>query len=74
MSIISLRVPEQELNIFKAYAKHHNTTLSEIIRITMLERIEDEYDLNVFKEYDMEKEAGTLKIRPIDELWDEVDL
>lgn len=74
MSTISLRVPEDELNIFKAYAKHNNSTLSEIIRNTMLERIEDEYDLKVFTDYEAEKEAGTLKTRPISELWKEIDL
>ncbi len=74
MSIISLRVPEKELNIFKSYAKHNNSTLSEIIRITMLERIENEYDLNAFEEYEAEKEAGILKTRPINELWKELEL
>lgn len=74
MSTISLRVPEKELNIFKAYAKHNNRTLSDMIRITMLERIEDEYDLEVFAEYEAQKQAGISKTRPIDELWKELDL
>lgn len=74
MSTISLRVPENELNIFKSYAKHNNCTLSEIIRTTMLERIENEYDLKVFEEYEAEKAAGTLKTRPVNELWEELDL
>ena len=74
MSIISLRVPEEELNIFKSYAKHNNTTLSEIIRTTMIEKIEAEYDLQVFADYEAENTAGTLKTRPISELWKEIDL
>lgn len=74
MSTISLRVPEKELNIFKAYAKHNNSTLSEIIRITMIERIEDEYDLKAFEEYEAEKQTGALKTRPINELWKELEL
>lgn len=74
MPIISLRVPETELDIFKAYAKHNNTTLSEIIRVAMLEKIEDEYDLKVFEEYETEKQAGTLKTRPINDLWKELEL
>lgn len=74
MSTISLRVPEKDLNIIKAYAKHNNCSLSEIIRLTMLERIEEEYDLAVFEEYESEKQAGTLKTRPINELWKELDL
>lgn len=74
MPTISLRVPETELDIFKSYAKHNNTTLSEIIRVTMLEKIEDEYDLKVFEEYETEKQAETLKTRPINDLWKEVEL
>ena len=74
MSTVSLRVPEDELKIFKSYAKHNNKTLSEIIRTTLLERIEEEYDLLVFADYEAEKAAGTLKTRPISELWDEIDL
>ena len=74
MSTISLRVPEKELNIFKSYAKLNNSTLSEIIRETMLERIENEYDLKVFEEYEAEKVAGELKTRPIGELWKELEL
>lgn len=69
-----MRVSETELDIFKAYAKHNNTTLSEIIRVTMLEKIEDEYDLKVFEEYETEKQAGTLKTRPINDLWKELEL
>ncbi|MDY5963947.1 MAG: DUF6290 family protein, partial [Peptostreptococcus porci] len=57
-----------------SYAKHNNTTLSEIIRVTMLEKIEDEYDLKVFEEYETEKQAETLKTRPINDLWKEVEL
>ena len=74
MSTISLRVPEEELNAFKSYAALNNLSLSEVIRKTMIERIEDEYDLRVFAEYEAEKSAGTLKTRPIDELWKDLDL
>ncbi len=74
MAIVSLRVPERELDIFKAYAKHNNMTLSEAIRNMMIERIEDEYDLKVFEEYEKERKEGTLETRPIDELWEELGL
>ncbi len=74
MSTISLRVPDNELNIFKTYAKHNNVSLSEIIRTTMLEHIEDEYDLSVFEEYESERSSGTLKTRPINELWEELGI
>ncbi len=74
MPTISLRVPEKELNIFKSYAKLNNCTLSDIIRTTMLDRIEDEYDLKVFEEYEADKQAGTLKTKPITDLWKELEL
>lgn len=74
MSTISLRVPENELNILKTYAKLNNTTLSEIIRATMLEHIENEYDLKVFEEYESKKASGLVETRPINELWDEIGL
>lgn len=74
MSTISLRVPDEELRILKSYAKINNCSLSEIIRVTMLERIEEEYDLRVLSEYENEKETGQSKTKPINELWKELNL
>ena len=33
-----------------------------------------EYDIQIFEEYEAEKEAGTLSIRPIEELWKEIEI
>ncbi len=53
--------------------KLNNCTLSNIIRGTMLDQIEDEYDIKVFEEYEADKQAGTLKTRPIADLWKELE-
>lgn len=74
MATISLRIPDEDLQVLKAYAKSHNKTLSEIIISTMIEKIEDEYDLKVIEEYEKEKEAGTLKTYSHEELWSEFGL
>ena len=74
MSTISLRVPDEELNIIKRYAEFNNKSLSEIIRTTMLEKIEDEYYLQVFTEYEKEKASGTLKTYSHEEVWKELGL
>ena len=74
MSTISLRVSDEELRILKSYAKINNYSLSEIIRVTMLERIEEEYDLRVLSEYENEKVTEQLKTKPITELWKELNL
>ena len=47
---ISLELPDEDVALFKKYADIHNMSLSEFIRNTVLERIEDEYDLKVYKE------------------------
>jgi RHH-type rel operon transcriptional repressor/antitoxin RelB len=52
---ISLRISDDDAKLFKAYAALHNISISELVRQSVLERIEDEYDLiayeNALKEY-----------------------
>lgn len=38
-----------------------------------LEKIEDEYDLQIFAEYETEKRAGKTKTRPFSEFLDEIE-
>lgn len=47
---ISLRLSDEDEKLFKFYAKSNRMTLSEFIRNTVLERIEDEYDLKIYRE------------------------
>lgn len=46
---ISLRLNEEEASLIKAYASLKQLSVSEVIRQTMLEKIEDEYDLQVYE-------------------------
>lgn len=48
--LISLRLSEQENSLFRKYAELHNMSLSDLIRESVMERIEDEYDLKVYEE------------------------
>ncbi len=45
---ISLRLTEEETSLIKAYAAMKNVSVSELIRQTMLDRIEEEYDLQAY--------------------------
>lgn len=45
---ISLRLNEKESLLFKKYAEIKKMSVSELIRQTVMERIEDEYDLNAY--------------------------
>ena len=69
---ISLRLNEAEAALMKQYAQMKRMTVSEMVRTAVLERIEDEYDLEAYhkayEEYvndpatlsldEMEKELG----------------
>ena len=46
---ISLRLSEQDAALFKKYAEIKNITVSELVRQAVMERIEDELDLQAFK-------------------------
>lgn len=58
MSTISLRLNEKEDTLIRKYAELHNMDLSSFIRETVLEKIEDEYDLTLFNQvWEQEKNA-----------------
>lgn len=45
---ISLRLSERESDLFKRYADLNGITVSELVRQSVLSRIEDEYDLKAY--------------------------
>ena len=69
---LSLRLSEEDTLLIKEYAKLNNLSVSELIRQSVMEKIENEHDLRAFeaamKEYrenpvtytldEMEKELG----------------
>lgn len=70
---MSLRLSDEETMLFKKYAELNKVTVSELIRQTVLERIDDEYDLkaydNAMEEYKKNPVTYTL-----DEVEKELDL
>ena len=46
---ISLRLNNSDSEIIKAYAEMKGLSISEFVRRTVLERIEDEFDLKVYE-------------------------
>ncbi len=47
---ISLRLTEQESLLIKKYAEFKKMNVSELIRQTVLERIEEEFDLTAYEQ------------------------
>ena len=49
ITTISLRLNDSDFTLFKKYAQMHNVSISELVRRSVLEKIEDEYDFRVDK-------------------------
>ena len=45
---ISVRLSEKDTELIKTYAEMNNISLSDLIRNAVLEKIEDEYDLECY--------------------------
>ena len=45
---ISIRLNEEDAKLIKSYAKINKTTISEFVRNAIMEKIEDEYDLECY--------------------------
>lgn len=55
---ISLRVTEKENELIKSFAKLYGESVSEYIRRTVMERIEDEFDMQCYQEAKAEFEQN----------------
>lgn len=71
---ITIRLNPEEKELVKGFAKFNNMSVSEFIRNTVLQRIEEEYDLNKATEAYKEYIASGKQSRPISKLWEELDL
>ncbi len=47
--IISLRLPDEDAALFRKYAELNSMNMSEMIRQTVLSRIESDFDLEVYR-------------------------
>lgn len=70
----SIRLTEQEKALATSYAKLHSLSLGEAFKKALFEKIEDEYDLKVYEEAYEEYRNDKDNIRPIEDLWQELDL
>ncbi|AFS70341.1 type II toxin-antitoxin system RelB family antitoxin [Exiguobacterium antarcticum] len=50
MSTISVRLDDQDARLIKEYAKAKNITISTLVRDAVLNRIEDEIDLQLYRD------------------------
>jgi len=72
MSIISLRMNEQEEKVIKDYAKLNNMTVSELFRSSVFEKIEADIDLKLYNEA-MEEHQNSPNDISFNEMMKELD-
>ncbi|MGN0588268.1 MAG: type II toxin-antitoxin system RelB family antitoxin [Ruminiclostridium sp.] len=64
---VSLRLSDDDAMLIKKYAETNGISVSELVRRSVLERIEEEYDLNAFEKA-MEEYRKTPKTYSLDEI------
>lgn len=74
MSVISIKFNEEEEKVIKKFIESKGFSVSQYIKDLIFEKIEDEYDLEIYKEYLKEKEEGKLVTIPFEEAAKEWDL
>ena len=69
MAIINLKLSQDELVVFTAFAASKKTTIEELLKKTLFEKIEDEYDAMIAKEalFEFKVNPYTLTVKEIQE-------
>lgn len=57
MPTTAIRLSEEESRLIKSYAKTQRRSVSDVIRLAILDQIEAEYDLELFREAKAEYDA-----------------
>ncbi|MDR3292539.1 MAG: DUF6290 family protein [Clostridiales bacterium] len=55
---ISLRISDDEYNVIRGYAELHGVTISEVVRLAVMEKIEDEFDIKLYEKAAKEHAAS----------------
>ena len=71
---INVRFNENEINALKKIADTHGVGLSTMIKTLALEKLSDDYDINVIKEYEESKKNKKIELVNHDEAWKEIGI
>lgn len=72
--VISIRASKDDKDVFDTYAKSKGLSLSQFLIQSAKEKIEDEYDFEVIKEYEQARASKELEVEPIEDLFEELEL
>ncbi|HHX62597.1 MAG TPA: CopG family transcriptional regulator [Epulopiscium sp.] len=72
MNIITLRINDDDNKLVRDYAKTNNITISDLVRNSVLEKIEDDIDLKLYNQAIKEHEEDPQDIS-FDDMMTELD-
>ncbi|OHW61272.1 ribbon-helix-helix protein, copG family [Andreesenia angusta] len=72
MAVITVRVDNEDNDLIREYAKVKNMTVSELVRESVIQKIEDEIDMESYRDYIANKEDT--KFYSLDEVEKELGL
>ena len=71
--MLSLRLSKEDELLIREYARINGQSVSELIRTAVLGKIEEEYDLEVIREYERAKEERRAIFYDHDEVWGDME-
>ena len=71
---INVRFNENEINALKKIADTHGAGLSTMIKTLALEKLSDDYDIKVIKEYEESKKNKKIELVDHDDAWKEIGI
>ena len=71
--MLSLRLSKEDELLIREYARINGQSVSELIRTAVLGKIEEEYDLEIIREYERAKEERRVIFYDHDEVWGDTE-
>lgn len=70
MTVITVRLNEEEEKAFKDYAETHNIALSTLLKNSLIEKMEDEIDFKIIDEYEKMPKEKRYSQEEVEEMFD----
>ena len=74
MSVISIKFNEEEEKVIKKFIESKGFSVSQYIKDLIFEKIEDEYDMQLIKDFEEREERNEVNLISFDELKKELEI
>ena len=74
MSMISIRATKEEKELIKIYADFYGVSVSDFVKTSVIERLEDMFDLRSIEEYEENRKDGSVETYSINDVKNQLGL